>query len=256
LTVAGAGLACAWKGSREQHAPGSTAPGLLGWLNAVSCQPVRLACHVEVAQRKWLKGLLAALLQDAVKSVIAGLGLSALIGGVILRFWPQSWEFLRATHPVRGWFILLGALIVVLFLASATLNGVQWRRRTRQRTFSIVADGHPTALHWNMGGVADRPAMMVTGDFYITNLSSHNLGIARTELVMAYKIWGVIPWRRHVQGTLAGAVMPARKQTRDRFIWFIEPPILKEGQQMRARVVMIDTFNDSSKSDWYRWRYL
>jgi len=205
---------------------------------------------------KWPKGLLSGLLQDAVKSVIAGLGLSALIGGVMLRLWPQSWEFLMATHPVRGWVILVGALIAILFLASATLNGVQWRRGTRQRTFSIVAEGHPSALSWNIGGVADRPVMMVTGDFYIANLSSHNLAIARTELIIAYKVWGVIPWRRRVEGTAAGTVMRARQQTRDRFIWFIDPPILKKGQQMQARVAMIDTFNHSSKSDWCRWRYL
>ncbi len=202
----------------------------------------------------WLKSLFGGLLQDGVKSVITfGIGAALTSQGAAL--WAYGWDFVWSPHPIPGWIIFVAVGLVILFVSSVVLNLIQWRR-TRQRNFAIVAEGHPTALHWSMGKNGDRPVMMVSGDFSIANLSQNNLVIPRIELIVAYKVFGFIPWRRRVVGIIANNVIQARKQGRDRLFWMIDPPVLRQGQTLRARPVIVDSFNRISRGDWREWPYV
>lgn len=200
----------------------------------------------------WLKGFVSGLLQDAVKGIFAA-GLGATVVSLAVALWASGWVFLKDAHPVRGWVILSGIGLAVLLLTSAALNVIQWRR-TRQRTFAIVAEGHPGALRWGMD--PENREMFVIGHFQITNLTSNDLRVPRTELIVSYRLWRVIPWRKRVVGMIGNNGIKARIQRHEQFMWTIAPPILKRKQNMRAQAVIVDGFNRANESDWYRWRYI
>jgi hypothetical protein len=199
----------------------------------------------------WLKSFLAGLLQDEVKRIIT-LGVGAAFAGQGAILWAYGWDFLTAAHPIRGWVILSAVGIVVLFLSSVTLNVVQWLR-ARRRTFAIVAEGHPSALHWGMGSQGEKPMMMVVGDFIISNLSPYDLLVPRTELIVSYRLWRVVPRRKRVVGVAGIGRLKSHHQGRERLMWMLQPPLLRKGQPMRARPVLIDSLNRVSKGDWHVW---
>ena len=204
--------------------------------------------------RNWVKSLFAGLLTDEIKGLVT-VGLSALLASQGALLWAYGVGFLRNSHPVFGWLIASAVGVGVLFLPSVALNVIQWRRARRTRNFVIVAEGHPMALHWGMGTQGDKPVMIVAGDFHITNLTAQNLGVPRTELIVSYWTWGVIPRRKRVAGIASVNVIQGRKQGRERLIWMIEPPVLKRGQTLRARPVIVDGLDHVNKGKWRDWIY-
>lgn len=175
--------------------------------------------------------------------------------------WAYGFGFITATHPIPGWAIL-GALVGAgLLVFSIGLNAAQWLRdrRRRRRTLTIVAEGYPNALNWSMGektAPVKAPVMMPCGDFHITNVTSSNMTIPRTVLVARYRLWGVIPWRRRVDGAFPSNVIQGRHLLRERLIWMVEPPFLNKGQTMRARVGLVDNLGQVNWGEWYDWSYL
>lgn len=178
--------------------------------------------------------------------------------GVLLAY---GWAFLRTTHPIPGWAVLCALATGGLFAASVVLNVGQWltRRRERGRTVQAVAQGYPSSLNWNMGarmGPPDVPLMMVWGDFHITNLTPHNVAVPRAILLASYKRWYVVPWRKRFEGPGIYNPIAGGRAMRERLHWNIEPPILRKGAALRARLGLIDHLGRVNWGEWLNWKYL
>jgi hypothetical protein len=133
------------------------------------------------------------------------------------------------------------------------------------KTTLIVLPDHETRLWWHMGGVSGKPAMQIVGDFYFTNITSEPILVTKT-FILAYT-WkcGFIPFPKRVEGhvfvqhaerDVSGPyhILP-RHTSKGMANWWIQPPIKKEGQTLRARTCFIDHFGNEHWLPALTWRY-
>jgi hypothetical protein len=193
---------------------------------------------------------------NTVTTIIIVVVFGVLPPAAVLRAYGLS--FIKTTHPVPGWLILCSAAVGGLFVFSAGLNIWQRlsQRRAARRTLAVVAEGYPTSVHWSLGKRGDTPVMCVAGDFHITNLRSQNISVPRTVLIVAHRRWRVIPRRLRIEGAGVYEGIEAGALVRDRLLWWIEPPVLKTGETLHAKVGFIDNLGQINWGEWLDWKYL
>jgi hypothetical protein len=196
---------------------------------------------------------------NAVTTVI----LTALFGalppaGLLLAY---GLDFITAAHLIPGWAVLCSVAVAGLFVASVGLNVRQWaaRRRHMQRTVQVVAQGYSTSLLWDMGtrvGPPDSPVMSVRGDFVVTNLTPLSVTVPRAVLLASYRSWYVVPRRKRVEGPGVYKPISGQGQVSERLQWEIEPPVVRRGEVLRAKVGLIDHLGRTNWGEWLHWKGL
>src|SRR5688572_22823465 len=170
-------------------------------------------------------------------------------------------EFVRNSHPVPGWVILLTTALLGLLGLSVAFNvkSLLQHRRGRRRMVAIVPEGYAHSLHWSLGERQTRagsiPSMMVVGDFQITNLTKGGVGVPRTVLVAWARFWGIIPYRVQVVGPGLFQDLQADTGRHERLHWTIDPPIRTAGRPLRAKVGLVDHLGRMIWTPWIRWPY-
>jgi hypothetical protein len=106
-----------------------------------------------------------------------------------------------------------------------------------------------------MGKRGDAPVMMPTGDFLIVNLREGRVGVPRSVLVVSYRRWKFLPARQHVVGFGLFEDLNGRGGREERLHWEIEPPVLKLGDTLIAKVCLIDHAGRENWTRWLRWPY-
>jgi hypothetical protein len=104
----------------------------------------------------------------------------------------------------------------------------------RSSTISFVPHRH----RWNMGGVANEPAMQLMSDWWVTNRTETDVFVLRAELI----------FREGLRRTALNQMQPMDRGTAGAMnaiglLFWIVPPIRREDEDFKARIVMIDNFN-------------
>lgn len=189
--------------------------------------------------------------------VIAGtiLAAGAVLGTYFLDWWPVIghllrvvYSFARSSTQVPNW--ILGVLGLLALSTGFYAN--RWLRRKRGGILAIEYEG-PRALWWQMGTRDDVPIMMPWGDFHVTNRTPGNVAVPRSFLVVSYRRWGILPARRRVDGFGVFQPLPGHSASKERLHWEIEPPILRKGEVLTARVCLIDHLGGENWTPWLRW---
>lgn len=204
----------------------------------------------QLALRDWWHSLTINTVTAVIIAVVSGVLPPAAV------LWAYGLSFFKTTHQVPGWVILSSVAVAGLFMFIVGFNIRQWskRRQAARGTLAIVAEGYPTSLWWHMGAVGSAAAMQVVGDFHITNLTPHTLTVPRTILVASYKLWWIVPRRLRIEGAGVYEAVPGDALTRDRFSWWIEPPILQAGRTLHAKVGLIDNLGRTNWGEWLEWK--
>jgi len=181
-------------------------------------------------------------------------------GAVLL---ARGTDFVRGSHAVAGWVILVVAALFGVLCLSVAYNValLLQRRRGRRRTLSVVPKGAPYSLKWDLGGkqtaAGSVPVMMVWGDFQITNVTKEGaVAVPRTILVAWCRVWRIFPYRLRVVGFGVHEHLDAGSTLSDRLHWMIDPPIRAEGQTLRAKIGLIDHLGRANWTPWLRWPYM
>lgn len=163
-------------------------------------------------------------------------------------------EFVWSSHPVPGWVLVGSAGVAGLCVVSVAVHVYQWLRRRRGGLLAIEHTG-PRALWWQMGKRGDVSVMMPCGDFLVTNRTPAYVAVPRSVLVVGYRRWGFLPARRRVDGFGVFEPLKGHAAREERLHWDIEPPVLSEGEALRARVCLIDHLGGETWTAWLRWRH-
>jgi hypothetical protein len=184
-------------------------------------------------------------------SIKAAIG-PAVFSGVVVAV--AGWEFVKSSHVVPGWVIVIAAGITGLCLVSVGLHFSRWRLKQRGGALVMEHSG-PRVLTWDFGRRGDTPIMMVWGDFQIANRAPGNVVVPRSIMVVSYKRWGFLPARRRVEGFGVFEPLAGHRVREERLHWEIEPPIVNEGDPLIAKVCLVDHLGNENWTRWLRWRY-
>jgi hypothetical protein len=106
------------------------------------------------------------------------------------------------------------------------------------RSISFVPQRHL----WSVGSVANEPAMQLMSDWWMTNNTDTHVYILRAELIFWHRLRkNVLNQTQLMEKGAAGAMGEVG------LLFFIVPPVRKEDQDLKARIVMIDNFNRMHK---------
>ena len=141
-----------------------------------------------------------------------------------------------------------------LCVVSVGLHIRRWWQRRARHLLSIQHVG-PRALHWQMAHRGDVPVMMPHGDFLIVNRADGKIGVPRSVLVVSYRRWRFFPARRYVDGFGLHEPLDGSAGRQSRLHWEIEPPVLREGEALVAKVCLIDHTGGETWTRWLRWRF-
>lgn len=163
-------------------------------------------------------------------------------------------EFVWSSHPVPGWVLVGSAGVAGLCVVGVGLHLYQWLRRRRGGLLAIEHTG-PRALWWQVGKRGDVSVMMPCGDFHVSNRTPAYVAVPRSVLVVSYRRGGVLPARRRVDGFGVFNPLEGHAARQERLFWEIEPPVLREGEVLRARICLIDHLGGENWTGWLRWPY-
>ena len=141
---------------------------------------------------------------------------------------------------------IIGVTNFVLGLIDRTMKLLGWLSKKLggtvgggpRETLNFVPQRHM----WNMGSVANEPAMQLMSDWWMTNNTDTHVYILRSELRFRDGFRRRVLNQMQLMGkSTAGAMGDLR------LLFWIVPPIRKENEDFEARIVMIDNFNRRHK---------
>jgi hypothetical protein len=96
----------------------------------------------------------------------------------------------------------------------------------------------PHRHRWNMGGIANEPAMQLVSDWWVTNRTETDVFVLRAELI----------FRDGLRRKVLNQMQPMDRGTAGAMnaiglLFWIVPPICRENEDLKARIVIIDNFN-------------
>jgi len=194
---------------------------------------------------RWFWELLGPAIKSLVGPLVGSAGVYVIAGK----------DFVWSSHSVPGWALVGFAGVAGLCVASVGAHLYRWLHAKRGGLLAVEHTG-PHALRWQMGKRGDVPIMMPCGDFYITSLSSANVAVPRSVLLVGYRRWGVLPASRRVDGAGVFETLKGHGARKERLIWHIEPPVLREGEVLRAKICLIDHLGGENWTGWLRWPYV
>lgn len=172
--------------------------------------------------------------------------------GILQDLCAKAWlEFQQ--HPIAA---LSSLVIIVTGLAAFTKTGRSWVKRivgwlaekarptVPSQTLRVV----PSSFKrwWHMGKTNDKPAMQVVTSLYVTNVTDKPVHILSTIIKPTNTLGNVHV--RHPQNNVYGEypVLPGATSIADVHYW-IQPPIKKEGADLKATVFLVDQYGNKHK---------
>jgi hypothetical protein len=191
---------------------------------------------------RWFWDLFGPTVKAAIVPAGASLAVIAITG----------WEFVKTSHLVPGWAVVGMTAVGGLCVTSIVIQVRRWWQRRYAHDLGIQHVG-PNALWWHMGKHGDAPVMGVVGDFLIVNRLPGLVGVPRSVLLVSYRRWGFPPARRYVEGHGLSEPLGDHKGRQERLFWNVEPPILREGNTLVARVCLVLHTGHENWTQWTRW---
>jgi len=127
----------------------------------------------------------------------------------------------------------------------------------------IVLPQRQHTFRWRLGGVNQKPAMLISGDFYFTNITDESVLVPNTFFVAYYRRW-LIPRSVRVDGNVLiqgpGEIfgeyeVPPRFTSEASGSWWIAPPIKKERETLHGRACFVDKFGNEHWTSTLTWKY-
>lgn len=102
-----------------------------------------------------------------------------------------------------------------------------------KRTVILLPMTRPNALWWHMGAIGDQPAMQIVGDLNVTNISKVGVYLMGARLRKP-KAFGDVAVRAQGSHVYGRHMIPKGTLSDLRFHFFVQPPRLREGQNIQS----------------------
>ena len=165
----------------------------------------------------------------------------------------------------------LGTLIAAMFAVLAWVRSWtlarrlwHWLKRPRLRIpratlriFPIRRYPLMSDQRWHTALVGDQPAMQIISEWRVTNIAKEAIHIHRAHIVQPRKartdgeVFVIDP-----RTNCAGDWMLAPRSTAQVLTqFFVHPPVCKEGEDFKAKIVFTDQFGNEHKTKWIVFTY-
>jgi hypothetical protein len=108
---------------------------------------------------------------------------------------------------------------------------------------------------WQMGGLHGEPAMLIVGEYSVTNSMERDIRLLKVKLKKP-RSEGHVTVRDPETGEWYGSVVPAGATADIDFLLWVQPPVTEKGKRFRADVALVDQFNNEhwTKSVMFEYR--
>src|SRR6266536_2473304 len=120
------------------------------------------------------------------------------------------------------------------------------------RRYPLMSD-----QRWHTASVGDRPAMQIISEWRVTNIAKEAIHMHRAHIVRPRKartdgeVFVIDP-----RTNCAGDWMLAPRSTAQVLTqFFVHPPVCKEGEDFKAKIVFTDQFGNEHKTKWIVFTY-
>jgi hypothetical protein len=130
----------------------------------------------------------------------------------------------------------------------------------------IVLLQHERTTRWRMGNINEQPAMQISADVYLTNITQEDVFVFKTYFV-PYTRNGWFPSSLPVEGNafvknrvVAGRapakhIIPPGFTYEGHADWWIQPPINREGQTLTGRGCFVDQYDNEHWTAVSKWKH-
>ncbi len=165
----------------------------------------------------------------------------------------------------------IGTLIAAIVAVLAWVRGGtvprrlwHWLKRSRPRIphetlriFPIRRYPLMSDQRWHTASVGDQPAMQIVSEWQVTNIAKEAIHIHSTHIVRPRKartygeVFVIDPQTNRAGDWFLAPRSTARAMTQ----FFIHPPVCKEGEDFKAKIVFTDQFDNAHKTKWIVFTY-
>ena len=153
--------------------------------------------------------------------------------------------------------IITGVIIGVIVLAIGQIFGLwnkllskfwnfitHYRPHIPRETVRVVPQKR--SIWWGKGSVGGKPAMQISGRWYVTNIISDPVLVLYTYIESPHTEGHI--FTRHPEKNIYGTypILPGKTTEISTDFW-IEPPICNEGKDLKASVILVDQFGNKHK---------
>ncbi len=126
----------------------------------------------------------------------------------------------------------------------------------------IVLPLHQRQMSWSAAAVGANPAMMVRGNFYLTNMTDEPVLVPKTFLLAYYRKY-LIPLSTRVEGDVliqgqSGAFgdhpIAPRSTSEATAHWLVVPRLKKRGKSLKGTICFVDHFGNEHWTPVFEWR--
>jgi len=123
-----------------------------------------------------------------------------------------------------------------------------------KKTIVVVPKPDPKAVWWHMGSSGGKPAMQITGDFTVTNITKYNILLTVAKMKKP-KALGFIDVKDIKSNYYGNYLIPDGLTTDMSFHFWIMPPFKEKNEAFRADVAILDQFGNEHWIKGIEFRY-
>ena len=147
------------------------------------------------------------------------IGIASIIG-IITGFFKKFWKWIRK-----------------IFISSSATFDIP------KKTIIIVPQAHRKSTWWHMGRSGDKPAMQISGDFTVTNITKSNILLTVAKMKKPKALGHVMV--KDLNSQYHGSYyIPSGATTKLTFDFWIIPPIKEVKQNFTADIAIVDQFGN------------
>jgi hypothetical protein len=110
-----------------------------------------------------------------------------------------------------------------------------------KKSIIIVPKTHPNATWWHMGSTKGEPAMQISGDFTVTNITKYNILLTVAKMKKPKSLGHVMV--KDTESEYHGSYpIPSGATTRMSVDFWIIPPFKEKGESFAADIAILDQF--------------
>ncbi len=156
---------------------------------------------------------------------------------------------------VAGITILKFGATIMKWVANQFINFIHFITRYKPKipreTVRIVPNLHQ--CWWHMGSENNEKAMQVSGKFDVTNITDKPIKLLRAFLVNP-GTEGHALVKHHQQQSYGDYELMSFRSTPGSFDFWIKPPILKIGQDLKSNIIVVDQYDNRHKIKGFVFR--
>ena len=127
----------------------------------------------------------------------------------------------------------------------------RYRPKVPRQTLRIIQQEDRS--WWHLGKSKGKPAMQISGHFFVTNISPVNVLICKVVMQKPKINGGILV--RHPEGNIYGSYeIPANNTTEASVDFWVRPPIRKEDETFTTNIVFFDQFSNTHKVHKVKFR--